>query len=159
MAYKARPVAERFWEKVDKSGDCWVWTACRHRYGYGKFIVKKGTNPVGAHRLSYEFEVGPIPENLCVLHKCDNPPCVRPSHLFLGTKSDNARDMFAKGRWKYVQRNQQGERNPNSIISDAQVTAMLSEIASGGRPINVARKYGIQYKTLWAIRHRKTISG
>ncbi len=158
MAYPARPVAERFWEKVDKSGDCWLWTASRQEAGYGRFVVTKGSSPVGAHRLSYELEVGPIPDGLQVLHRCDNPACVRPSHLFVGTQADNIEDMHAKGRWRYKPRDQSGERNPNAILSDAQVAAMLNEIAIGGRPVSVARKYGIEYRTLWAIRRRKTVS-
>jgi hypothetical protein len=155
MAYKARPVAERFWEKVDKSGDCWVWTASKQPAGYGKFVVTKGSSPVNAHRLSYELEVGPIPNGMQILHRCDNPSCVRPSHLFPGTQSDNMQDMRAKGRWQYKPRNQTGERNPNSILSDAEVAAMLRDLANGGRPVSVARKYGIEYRTLWAIRRRK----
>lgn len=155
MAYKARPVSDRFWEKVDKSKDCWEWTACISSFGYGKFVVHKGDSPSVAHRLSYSMEVGPIPVGMQVLHKCDNPRCVRPSHLFLGTQKDNVADMHAKGRWRYRPRNQSGERNPNAILSDAQVSSMLAEVISGAGPVAVARKYGIAYKTLWAIRHRK----
>ena len=155
MAYKARPITERFWEKVDKSGECWIWTAARQKFGYGKFAVAKGGPFVCAHRFSYEDQVGPIPEGMLVLHHCDNPPCVRPSHLFLGTQADNYADMRSKGRWRYKPRDQSGERNPNSILTDAQVAAMLRDLADGGRPVSVARKYGIQYKTLWAIRRRK----
>jgi hypothetical protein len=158
MAYKARPVADRFWEKVDKTRDCWIWTASKQQFGYGKFVVKKGESPRMAHRLSYEMEVGKIPDGLQVLHRCDNPSCVKPSHLFLGTQKDNLADCKAKGRWRYQPRNQSGERNPNSILNDAQVASMLAELAAGGRPVSVARKYGIAYKTLWAIRHRKTPS-
>lgn len=155
MAYKARPVADRFWEKVDKSADCWVWTAATRAFGYGMFVVKKGSSPVSAHRLAYEMEIGPITRDMQVLHRCDNPACVRPAHLFLGTQADNIRDMQAKGRWKYRPRNQSGERNPNSVLSDAEVAAMLADLARGGRPVSVARKYGIEYRTLWAIRRRK----
>jgi HNH endonuclease len=158
MAYKARPVSDRFWEKVDKSTDCWPWTGATQAFGYGKFVVTKGSSPVGAHRLSYEMEVGSIPEGMQVLHRCDNPACVNPAHLFLGTQADNIRDMRAKGRWKYKPRNQSGERNPNAILSDAEVKAMLKDLSDGGRPVSVARKYGIQYRTLWAIRRRKTVS-
>jgi hypothetical protein len=93
-----------------------------------------------------------------VLHRCDNPGCVRPAHLFLGTQADNIKDMHAKGRWRYTPRDQSGERNPNAILSNAEVTAMLTELAAGGRPVSVARKYGIEYRTLWAIRRRKTFS-
>ncbi len=158
MAYKARPIADRFWEKVKKTRGCWLWTASKQAAGYGSFVVHKGDSPVGAHRLSYELEIGSIPTGMQVLHRCDNPSCVRPSHLFLGTQRDNMRDMRTKGRWRYKPRDQSGERNPNAILSDAQVAAMLGELVAGGRPVNVARKYGIQYRTLWAIRRRKTVS-
>jgi hypothetical protein len=156
MAYKARPMADRFWEKVDKTKDCWVWTAARQSFGYGKFITKKGTSPVGAHRLAYELEVGPIPEGKLVLHHCDNPPCVKPDHLYIGTVQDNVRDRQERGRWKRIKPHDQwGEKNPNAILSDVEVAAMLADFANGGRPVSVARKYGIQYRTLWAIRRRK----
>lgn len=155
MAYKARPVAERFWEKVDKSGDCWIWTACKQQFGYGKFVVHKGDSPRTAHRLAYEMEIGQIPEGMQVLHRCDNPSCVKPDHLFTGTQLDNMRDMHAKGRWRYKPRDQTGERNPNSILTDKQVAALLSDLSNGQGPVSVARKYGIKYQTLWAIRKRK----
>lgn len=155
MSYKARPIADRFWEKVDKSGECWTWTAARYKNGYGIFVAKKGQSPEGAHRVAYRLAFGAIPDGLQVLHRCDNRLCVRPDHLFAGTQKENMADMRAKGRWNYSPRNQSGENNPNAILSDAQVAAMLGEIAAGGGPISVARKYGISYKTLWAIRRRK----
>lgn len=83
---------ERFWARVDKSGCCWVWTGSCNNKGYGRFDGEY------AHRFSWRLLSGPIPDGLNVLHRCDNPPCVRPDHLFLGTVSDNARDMWAKGR-------------------------------------------------------------
>lgn len=92
----------RFWAKVDKGSDaeCWEWTASRNSYGYGQLavVLPSGKRPRLAHRLSWELHVGPIPEGMCILHRCDNPPCVNPSHLFIGTKADNYRDMRAKGR-------------------------------------------------------------
>lgn len=88
---------ERFWEKVNKSGECWTWTACtHHQWGYGHF--RAGGKLVTAHRYSWELHNGPIPPGMRVCHRCDNPPCVRPAHLFLGTDADNAHDMIAKGR-------------------------------------------------------------
>lgn len=97
------PSEDRFWAKVDKSGDCWVWTASvfRERLGYGKFQTgsNRGESRVAyAHRVSWELHFGPIPNGLFVCHHCDNPPCVRPDHLFLGTAADNVRDMDRKGR-------------------------------------------------------------
>lgn len=97
--------AERFWAKVDKSGDCWVWTAAKHDFGYGVFQLGRGPSEGlrRAHVLSWLWSNGPIPDGLVVCHRCDNPPCVRPDHLFLGTLGDNTRDMVAKGRDHYSQ--------------------------------------------------------
>lgn len=86
----------RFWSKVQMGPSCWVWEGARNRGGYGTF--RRGSVVIKAHRAAWEFCYGPIPEGLCVLHKCDNPPCVRPDHLFLGTVADNAQDRVAKGR-------------------------------------------------------------
>jgi HNH endonuclease len=100
-----RPLTERFWSKVDK-GDgsgCWIWTAATNGVGYGKLQVGcryDGTRRfVLAHRLAWELIYGSAPERW-LLHRCDNPPCVRPDHLFEGDVVDNARDMVAKGRQK-----------------------------------------------------------
>jgi hypothetical protein len=93
-----RSLFERWNEKVDRTGECWVWTGARnHISGYG-VMGGKDIGTVLAHRFSYEHHVGPIPEGLFVCHHCDNPPCVNPEHLFVGTHQDNMRDMVAKGR-------------------------------------------------------------
>jgi hypothetical protein len=94
-----RSLEERFWSKVDRSGECWMWVASLASTGYGQFYDKpRRRTPIGAHRVAWELANGPIPAGLQVLHRCDNPPCVRPDHLFIGTVSDNMRDMYAKGR-------------------------------------------------------------
>jgi hypothetical protein len=100
-------VAERFWPKVDRSGGpdaCWPWTATVRSDGYG--MIDVGGKMVGAHRVSWEIANGPIPvggdyHGTCVLHRCDNPLCVNPSHLFLGTNDDNTKDRDAKGRARW----------------------------------------------------------
>ena len=87
---------KRFWSKVNKGRSCWEWTAGKAGKGYGIFWLDG--KHCYAHRVSYEIEVGPIPEDMCVCHTCDNPGCVRPGHLFLGTHKDNQIDCSNKGR-------------------------------------------------------------
>ncbi len=97
--HRPRPVAERFWPKVRRGEGCWEWTGARSAKGYGRLTAgRRGDGYLRTHRLSFELAYGPVPDGLFVLHRCDNPPCVRPDHLFLGTKSDNMRDAVSKGR-------------------------------------------------------------
>jgi hypothetical protein len=94
-------LAKRFFAKniiPDSKDECWKWTGSSYPYGYGCIGTSKGVD--GAHRVSYKLHVGEIPDGLCVLHKCDNPNCNNPEHLFLGTKKDNALDRSLKGRGK-----------------------------------------------------------
>ena len=99
----------RFWSRVNKNGPtpdpvkypdlvgpCWEWTGARDAYGYGAFSFRG--RPRKTHRLSWGIHRGLIPGGLCILHKCDNEPCINPDHLFLGTKKDNSQDMSRKGR-------------------------------------------------------------
>jgi len=86
---------QAFWRCVDKTHACWQWNGHRLKKGYGQFYYKKESL---AHRISWILTNGSIPDGLYVLHKCDNPPCVNPDHLFLGTQSQNLADMVAKGR-------------------------------------------------------------
>lgn len=93
-----RPAAERFWVKVQKSADCWLWTASLDRTGYGVFALSAG-HFARAHRYAYELLVGPIPDGLFLCHRCDVRTCVNPAHMFIGTAKDNTDDMHRKGRW------------------------------------------------------------
>ena len=97
MRSKDIPAEERFWAAVDTTGDCWLWTAGRNRLGYGFLMVNGKTT--SAHRFSYMLHHGEIHDGLHVMHACDNPPCVNPKHLSLGTMKDNIADSIAKGRY------------------------------------------------------------
>lgn len=90
---------ERFWRHVTISPACWEWNGTKYKQGYGKTWTS-GKNPktLSAHRVSWELHNGPIPQGIDVLHSCDNPPCVKPDHLFLGNDQDNADDKVRKGR-------------------------------------------------------------
>src|SRR3990167_2515506 len=95
---KRSTAAEKFWLKVTTSNQCWLWEGCRDKQGYGRFsIYKTADKPVKhmlSHRFAWELTHGQIPKGLCVLHRCDNPPCVNPAHLFLGTIHDNNHDSI-----------------------------------------------------------------
>jgi hypothetical protein len=93
----------RFEANIRKTESCWLWTGMLTDGGYG--VISDHQKKTRAHRASYALYVGPIPEGMHVLHRCDNPPCVNPKHLFLGTHIDNMRDMESKGRAKWIQEN------------------------------------------------------
>lgn len=90
--------AALFWSKVQKGGpdECWIWTGSKTPSGYGQLRIRQ--RACVAHRFSYELNIGPVPNSLFVCHRCDNPGCVNPGHLFLGNQQDNVADMVRKGR-------------------------------------------------------------
>lgn len=121
---RAKPLvalADRFWAKVDKSESCWVWTAGTVPGGYG-FIRMRGREKTSgmAHRISWELHNGPVPTGMYVMHICDNPPCVRPDHLRLGTPQENTQDAIAKGRHRGQRKLHQSlEQYPPAIPASA----------------------------------------
>ena len=111
-----KSLQERFDEKyepVTESG-CWIWTACSNGDGYG--LIAINSQPSRAHRVSWSLHKGIIPDGVNVLHKCDNPSCVNPDHLFLGTQQDNVTDMIQKNR-----HNHRGEANGKAKLNDDKV--------------------------------------
>jgi hypothetical protein len=115
--YSKEEAIQAFWNKVDKRGedDCWEWKGSINHSGYGQLTFDK--KHIFAHRLSYIFENGDIPEGMCICHHCDNPGCVNPKHLFIGTVRDNVLDMISKNR-KY---SNVGENNGRSKLTTDQV--------------------------------------
>jgi len=141
---------KNFWKKVDKSGNCWEWIAGFGHCGYGQFRV--GDKPQLSHRVSWKLENGPIPEGLFVLHKCDNPPCVNPKHLFLGTQKDNLADMTSKGR----RGSSPGEKSWNSKLTADQVYQILKLHKTNHTSYKItADIYGVAYTTITNIVHRR----
>jgi hypothetical protein len=130
------PLAQRFWVKVQITDGCWIWLAGKSK-GYGVIGLGGKGNPAYAHRVSWELHYGPIQKHMDVLHRCDNPPCVRPDHLFLGTQGDNNRDRHAKGRDGSTTR---GRPNHRRLLSDEQVDFIR---ASGDRRSVLARQMGV----------------
>lgn len=144
---KRKPLSDRFWAKVDKRGpdECWPWTAHAVK-GYGRINRGGREGPVLATRVSWELHNGPISDGLNALHRCDNPACVNPNHLFLGTQKDNVADMCAKGRARGGTR---GEQNGNSKLTADQVRAI--RMANEPRRF-VIEKFRISKSQYWNIK-------
>lgn len=160
---KTRPIAERFWAKVNKDGpvpphrpdlgQCWVWTASTASNGtalYGRFgtgsAAKRNQKCWLAHRFSWKLAHGECPDELHVCHHCDNPLCVRPDHLFLGDDFDNMQDCAAKGRHcaaRHPERMPRGERHGEAKITEDQVREIRRRADAGEAAWRIAADYGI----------------
>jgi hypothetical protein len=157
---------ERFWAKVNKSGpdDCWEWAGyCRPPSHYGQ-VSYKGTL-WSAHRLSWFLTHGPIPDGLWVCHHCDNPRCVNPAHLFLGTPHENFLDAAQKGRMasgpehgmnRHPERRTHGERNGCSRLTSGQVLEIRSLFGNGAGYRELATRYGVSDSCIRSVAHRVT---
>jgi hypothetical protein len=144
----------RFWAKVspEPTSGCFLWTAAVGGGGYGNSFVN-GRN-VAAHRLAWELANGPVPDGLCVLHKCDNRACVNPSHLFLGTLKDNTQDMLAKGRNRPPVL--LGEANAVAKITADDVRAIRAALARGESHFSIARRFSTCPSNVRSVRDGKT---
>lgn len=144
-------VRERFNSKhITAPSGCWLWQGHLDRKGRGNLRVNG--RRVIASRLSYELHFDVIPDGLYVCHECDNPQCVNPDHLWLGTHRDNTDDMIAKGRHRRCGRKDvQGERNSKAKLTAEQVQAIRRAGASGQRPSDLARQYGVVHSCIHGI--------
>ncbi len=173
MGPVAMDPAVRFWRAVEKTAYCWPWKLAKPR-GYGMFKVRRDES-VRAHRMAWELTNGPIPEGMLVCHRCDNPACCNPGHLFLGTHQDNMDDRNSKNRqargaavvgerprgdthWKRLHPEwiRRGSAHPGALTNETAVRDIRAAHACGASIADLARVYGLQWKTTAAIVHRKT---
>jgi len=149
--------ANRFWSKVDvrDAGACWEWRASGTNDGYGQIRPAANLRQPGkilAHRAAWELAHGPIPDGMYCLHRCDNPGCVNPAHLFLGTNDDNMADRQAKGRQARGEiLSQPGERNPSSRLTEQQVRELRAARAGGASLAQLSERFGIHYQTAYRV--------
>ena len=141
----------RFWDKIKppkNENDCWEWIAFKDKDGYGKISLReRNRKSYNAHRFSYELYYGSIPPGLDVLHNCDNPPCVNPNHLFLGTNKDNKQDAVNKNRHAH------GSTHGNSVLTDELVREILIKIYNNDfQNVNqIANQYNIDRTVISGI--------
>lgn len=134
MRARARPIEDRFWNLIVKTDSCWIWIGKKNVDGYGH-IKTLDRHTVAAHRLSWEIHYGKIPEGMKVLHNCpdgDNPSCVNPKHLWLGTQADNMKDMASKGRAIPVK---------GKVLTDDLVRSFRSRVKGGESIMSICREF------------------
>jgi len=126
---------QRFWDKVNKTATCWLWTGSVTKSGgYGQLARNHKQGPIRANRLSYELAYGTFNKELCVLHKCDTPACVNPEHLFLGTRANNNLDRATKGR------------TANAVLNPSKVMGLRQ--SSGKSHKVLAKELGVARSTV-----------
>ena len=165
LRHRTTPAAERFWPKVDMSGDCWLWTGALDTDGYGVFRYD-GKRQGHAHRFAYEQAYGPISDSrLFACHICDTPRCCRPTHLFLGTVADNSADMSRKGRAAQGERHGsalhpetivKGERHGMSRLAAVEVLQIRALAQTGMLGKDIAARYGVTPSVVSSVVRRKT---
>lgn len=146
--WQYRPVAERFWEKVDKSGDCWIWTAALLKTGYGSIRINGKSER--AHRVAYELSVGPIQKGMLLRHSCDNPKCVNPAHLVPGTKSENTKDALERGQHIV------GEDHYRAKIPNHAISTIRAALEAGVPGKYLAKQFGVDQTTISHIKLNKS---
>lgn len=171
-----KSVAERFWKHIITHPDgCWEWVGATKQGGYGKIGQSLPVQrTLQAHRVSWEIHYGPVPKGIDVLHTCDNPPCCRPDHLFLGTQVDNSRDMVRKGRHVSKTRPEslrrgdnhpfrlrpetvlRGEKNSRAKLTEETIREIRMWHQQGTSQQTIANRYGVDQTTISTVVRRKT---
>jgi len=135
---------------VQKAGECWMWPGSIHQSGYGQFFLSFSTKRVRVHRFAYEIFVGPIPDGLYCLHRCDNKACVNPDHLYLGTHQDNMNDRNQRGRTAH------SERHGRAKLTASKVLAIRKAATQGKTRRQLADKYHVSPECIRDIaNHRR----
>lgn len=155
--YNITPLEDRFWSKVNTRGDdeCWPWMGHLNNKGYG--MIRLGSANRGkvlAHRLSYELAKGKIPEGSVIMHMCDNPACVNPAHLSVGTQKQNMLDKVAKGRDRNGSR--RGSQIGTSVLTDEQVASIRERYIAGIKMNDILSEFGVSRPTVKRIISGKT---
>ena len=156
--YKGDMPIEKYFNKLfNKSGYCWEWIGLKTDFGYGivPYYFTRKYNEKLAHRVSYLINKGSLPKwegykSKCVLHICDNPACVNPDHLFLGTHTDNMRDMHNKGRGCV------GEKHRSSKFTEKEIVKIRERLNNGERAFNLAKEYKVTARAMYQIRDKRT---
>jgi hypothetical protein len=150
----------RLWSRVRRGEDheCWEWGGPKTSKGYGQIGVKRGEwGTAYTHRVSWELSFGPIPDGLCVLHRCDNPSCVNPAHLFLGTRTENNQDMVEKGRYRPYTGWNDGEGNHTAKLNCDLVCLIRHRWLFAGDSLPLmAREFGVSRFTVWKAASGRT---
>jgi hypothetical protein len=154
---KPIPIDLRFWKYVDKKGEneCWNWIGFKKQTGYGQIRgldKNRKSKMLRSHRVSWILTNGEIPDSLCVLHKCDNPSCVNPKHLFLGTIKDNVQDMIKKGR-NFLRT---GIRIRRAKLKEHEVIEIINSKKPGSF---LSKLYGVSNSTIYLIKGRGSWKG
>lgn len=149
MARPKEPLELRFWRHVERGDGCWLWTGNHNQKGYGQLRLGRTGGAISTHRFSWALHNGPIPNGLFVLHHCDNPSCVNPAHLYVGTQRDNVRDAINRGRWVSPQPRVTGTRQRR--LTDDQVRQIRADERD---PYLIAHLNKISVTTVYRIKAR-----
>ena len=161
---KLKDPSVRFWRKVDKNGPiiyqalgpCWIWTARVNEHGYGTMEFKRDKKRQFVHRFSWTMHFGRLSDEICVLHRCDNPPCVNPDHLFLGTQTDNMSDMYKKGRQAHLYR--KGMVSPNAKFTYTDALKIRELYSYGTSCKKLAELYKVSNSCITRVLANKTFT-
>ncbi len=158
VSHSGVPIDRKFWQYIDVRVpmECWNWMRYKLPSGYG--MVSMNGKVEYTHRVSYIICIGEIPKGLSVLHRCDNPSCCNPNHLFLGTQTENLDDMTKKGRRRY--RAHRGSENGSAKLNESLVIEIRSKYKNGARISKLAKEYRVNNSTIWCIttnRHWKNV--